>query len=110
MNGRARFDGKVVIITGVSQGIGRATALAFARKGAIPILVSRSKEKLDQAADGIRRFNPKVRVIPADVSSEAEVHDMVDKVLAESGRIDMLVNNAGIARVGRSVRKDSSRT
>jgi len=100
MNGKALFDGKVVIITGASQGIGRATALAFAREGAIPILVSRSREKLEQAADGIRRFNPKVRVIPADVSSQTEVHDMVAKVLAECGRIDVLVNNAGIARVG----------
>jgi len=100
MDGRVRFDGKVVIITGASQGIGRATALAFAREGAIPILVSRSREKLDQAAAGIRRFNPKVQVIPADVSSQAEVHDMVAKVLAECGRIDVLVNNAGIARVG----------
>lgn len=100
MNGNIRFEDKIVAITGASSGIGRATALAFAREGAIPILVSRSKEKLEKVADEIRRFRPDVRVIPTDVSSQEQVDGMVEKVLAEFGRVDILVNNAGMAHVG----------
>ncbi|MDD5035594.1 MAG: SDR family NAD(P)-dependent oxidoreductase [Methylococcaceae bacterium] len=96
-----KFQNQVVIVTGASSGIGRATALAFAREGATTVLASRSVDKLEQVADEIRRFNPKVRVIPTDVSSREQVVAMVDKVLAELKRIDVLVNNAGSASVGR---------
>jgi short-subunit dehydrogenase len=100
MNGKARLIEQVVIVTGASSGIGRATSLAFAREGAIPILVSRSKEKLEKVAGEIRRIHSHVRVVPADVSSQAQVHDMVERVAAEFRRVDILVNNAGIAHVG----------
>ncbi len=96
----SQFANKVVIVTGASSGIGRATALAFAREGAITVLASRSKEKLEQVADEILRIAPKVLVVPTDVSSREQVEAMVEKVLAEFGRIDVLVNNAGAAAVG----------
>ncbi len=100
MNATSQFSNQVVIVTGASRGIGRATAMAFAREGATTILASRSREKLEQVADDIRRFNPKVRVIPTDVSSREQVGSMVETVLGEFGRIDVLVNNAGSAVVG----------
>lgn len=100
MKGNARFKNKVVIITGASSGIGRATALAFARAGAITILASRSPENLQKVADEIRNFNPNVLVVPTDVSLQDSVHNMVENVMKEYGRVDILFNNAGSANVG----------
>ncbi len=100
MKHSSKFSDQVVIVTGASSGIGRATALAFAREGATTVLASRSQERLDRVAAEIRRFNPKVRVIPTDVSSKEQVETMVDRVRKEFGRIDVLVNNAGAAAVG----------
>ena len=97
---KAGFTNKVVIITGASSGIGRATALAFAREGAITILASRSLENLQKVADGIRNFNPNVLVISTDVSLQNSVNNMVEKVMARYGRVDILFNNAGSAFVG----------
>ncbi len=101
MKSKTRFKDKVVIITGASSGIGRATALAFAREGATTVLVSRSREKLERVADEIRNFNPNVLVVPTDVSLQDSVHNMVEKVMDEYGRVDILFNNAGSSFVGR---------
>src|SRR6059058_5125613 len=95
-----RLDGKVVIITGASSGIGRASALAFAREGATPVLASRSAEKLERVAAEIRGFNPQVLVLPTDVSVREQVQHLVDRTVEEFGRIDILFNNAGNAYVG----------
>ena len=100
MKDKARFKDKVVIITGASSGIGRATALAFARERAITILASRSLENLQKVADEIRAFKTDVLVIPTDVSLQNSVHNMVEKVMARYGRVDILFNNAGSAFVG----------
>jgi 3-oxoacyl-[acyl-carrier protein] reductase len=78
MNGRIRFDGRVVIITGASQGIGLATALAFAREGAIPILISRSREKLDRA-----RFRQTKR--PPTLLSTGEDHPTSNRCASREG-------------------------
>ncbi|MCH7517669.1 MAG: SDR family oxidoreductase [Candidatus Dadabacteria bacterium] len=101
MNKNSKFNDQVVVITGASSGIGRATALEFAREGAKTVLVSRSLEKLERVADEIRSFNPNVLAVPTDVSSPEQVHEMVEKVLSEVGRIDVLFNNAGSSYVGR---------
>ncbi len=100
MNHRKKFDKHIVIITGASSGIGRATALAFAREGATTILAARSQEKLDEVAAAVRKINPQVRVILTDVSSRQQVEAMVQAVAAEFGRIDILVNNAGRGAAG----------
>ena len=100
MNLKKKFNNKVVIITGASSGIGKETAFAFSRAGATTVLVSRTKEKLDAMANEIRQFNPNVRVLPTDVSSESQVKAMVDAVVLEFGKIDVLINNAGIGGVG----------
>jgi NADP-dependent 3-hydroxy acid dehydrogenase YdfG len=97
---RASLDGKVAIITGASSGIGRASALAFAREGATPVLASRSAEKLERVAAEIRGFNPQVLVLPTDVSVREQVQHLVDRTVEEFGRIDILFNNAGNAYVG----------
>ncbi len=89
------FDGKVILITGASSGIGRATALAFARRRATTILVSRSREKLEQVAHEIASLGSPVRVLPTDVTVREQVDAMTEKVHQEFGRIDILINNAG---------------
>ena len=96
-----RFKDKVVIITGASSGIGRATAIEFAREGATNILVSRSRDKLEKVAEEIREINRKVLVVPADVSSGHQVKEMVNRIIGEYGKIDVLFNNAGTSYVGR---------
>ncbi len=100
MNKNTKFANKVVIVTGASSGIGRATALAFAREGATTILASRSLEKLEKVAEEIRRFNPHVRVYQTDVSSQEQVDKMVINVIAEFKKVDILINNAGGSKVG----------
>jgi short subunit dehydrogenase len=87
MNGNLRFEDKLVVITGASSGIGRASALAFAREGATTVLASRSEEKLERVADEIRSFNPRVLVIPTDVSVREQVQHLVDRTVREFGRI-----------------------
>lgn len=97
---RSSVDGKVAIITGASSGIGRASALAFAREGATTVLASRSAEKLERVAEEIRGFNPEVLVVPTDVSVREQVQHLVDRTVKEFERIDILFNNAGNAYVG----------
>jgi NADP-dependent 3-hydroxy acid dehydrogenase YdfG len=95
-----RLDGKVVIITGASSGIGRASALALAREGTTTVLASRSAEKLERVAEEIRGFNPRVLVVPTDVSVPEQVQHLVDMTVKEFVRVDILFNNAGNAYVG----------
>ncbi len=97
---RSSLDGKVAIVTGASSGIGRASALAFAREGATTVLASRSTEKLERVAEEIRGFNPQVLVVPTDVSVGEQIQHLVDRTVEEFGRVDILFNNAGNAYVG----------
>lgn len=101
MSNKGKFQDKVVVVTGASSGIGRATTLEFAREGAKTVLVSRSLEKLEKVADEIRDFNSNVLVVPTDVSDKEQVQQMVKTVLSEFSRIDVLFNNAGSSYVGR---------
>lgn len=102
MNRKNRFINQIVIVTGASSGIGRATALAFAREGAVIVLASRSREKLQRVADEIKHYNAQVKVcvIPTDVSSQVQVESLVQAVIAEFGRVDILISNAGSGVVG----------
>lgn len=100
MSNNKTFIDKVVIVTGASSGIGRATAMAFVRKGATTILAARSQEKLKQVADEIGRFGGTAHIIQADVSDRQQVENLIERVVTEFGRIDVLVNNAGSGAVG----------
>jgi NAD(P)-dependent dehydrogenase (short-subunit alcohol dehydrogenase family) len=97
---KKRFKDQVVVVTGASSGIGRAAALAFAREGAKTVLLSRSREKLDDVAGEIRAMGEDVFVAPADVASKQEVDAAIARVLEHYGRVDILFNNAGKSEVG----------
>src|ERR1700722_8474993 len=88
------LDGKVAIITGASQGLGHAMALKFAEAGADIVAASRTKEKLDQTAEEVRKLGRKCLVVPADVTQSAQVNAVVAAAVKEFGRVDVLVNNA----------------
>lgn len=92
------LEGRVAFVTGASQGIGRACALAFAEAGADVALASRNAEKLDAAAREIEQLGRKAMPIAMDVSSPDSIRTAVAKVLESWKKIDILVNNAGITR------------
>jgi len=92
-----RLKNRVCLVTGASRGIGRAIALTFAREGADLIVnYSKSEEKAKEVANEIAKLGRKALLVKADVSNKDEVKAMVDKAIKEFGRIDVLVNNAGI--------------
>jgi 3-oxoacyl-[acyl-carrier protein] reductase len=95
-----RFEGRVSIVTGASQGIGEAIALDLASEGATIILVDVQKDKLKAVARGIMGSGGRADVYEADVSDGARAQEVADAVVAAHGRIDHLVNNAGITRDG----------
>src|SRR6267378_8421563 len=90
-----KLDGKVAIITGASQGLGHAMALKFAEAGADIVAASRTKEKLEVTAEEVRKMGRKCLVVPTDVTDSQQVNAMVAAGVAEFGKIDVLVNNAG---------------
>jgi short-subunit dehydrogenase len=92
--------GKFVLITGASSGIGRALALKIGAAGGEAILVSRTREKLDEVANEIRESGGAAHVHPCDLSEREDIVRMAEEVLAEHGGVDVLVNNAG-----RSIRR-----
>jgi 3-oxoacyl-[acyl-carrier protein] reductase len=92
------FQGRASIVTGASQGIGKAIALELSREGVGVILVDIQKEKLEEVADEIKKNKGKVAVYGADVSRLDEVEEVVKAVVQSSKKIDYLVNNAGITR------------
>lgn len=83
------------IVTGAGRGIGRSIALTFAREGADLAIASRTLSELETLAEEIREMGRRVLVQAADVSQKDDVRRLVDHTLAEFGRVDVLVNNAG---------------
>ena len=94
-NKRFSLEGKVALITGGSRGIGRACALAFAEAGADVVVSSRKQADLDIVADEIKTKNRKGLAIAAHVAKLDDQKKLVDQVVKEFGRIDILFNNAG---------------
>jgi len=90
------LNGKVALITGASKGLGKAMALALAGAGATVALVSRNLEQLNASARAVKDAGGEARVFQADVSLEDQVRRLESDVAAALGRVDILINNAGI--------------
>lgn len=92
------YKGKVVIVTGASSGIGLASAHLFGKLGAKVVIAARRAELLDKvAADIVAESGAEVLSVPTDVTSEEACRALIDKTLERFGRIDVLVNNAGLS-------------
>ena len=96
MQGYGRLGGRVAIITGSSRGIGLAIARGYAREGARVVLTSRNSASLAEPSSELRAVGVQVLPLQADVSKPEDVDAMVQRTLTAFGRIDVLVNNAGI--------------
>ena len=90
-----KLEGKVAWITGAGSGIGEATAHAMAKEGAIVALTGRRKEPLDEVAHAIEKAGGKALVEPGDVMDKAMAPAVVARIIKATGRLDVLVNNAG---------------
>ena len=97
---KAAINGRTVVITGASSGIGRAAALKIAGAGGIPLLVARSMDKLEETKAEIESAGGTAHVYSADLSDLESIDELVTRILDEHVRVDMLVNNAG-----RSIRR-----
>lgn len=91
-----QLKGKVAIITGASQGIGKAFALRFADEGAMVVVVNRRPEKGQEVVDEIKARGGEALAVPTDVSDDASVNGLAKKVMEAYGKIDILLNNAAI--------------
>ncbi len=94
-----RLDGRVAVVTGASRGLGRAMALALAEAGADVALAARSKPDLEETAHQVERLGRRALAIPTDVRLLAEVETLVAQTRGLLGRLDVLVNNSGVAQV-----------
>lgn len=91
------FDGKVVIITGASSGIGEAAAREFAKNGSKVVLAARSGQKLAKIVEEIRSMNGEAIYVITDVSREEDCKRLVETTVSEYGKVNILVNNAGLS-------------
>jgi 3-oxoacyl-[acyl-carrier protein] reductase len=92
------LSGRVALVTGASQGIGRACAVKLAEQGAAVALVARNREKLDELAQAILSKGGQAGAFAVDVGDEEQVKSGFKAALAQFGKIDILVNNAGVTR------------
>jgi NADP-dependent 3-hydroxy acid dehydrogenase YdfG len=96
----SEIEGKVVAITGASSGIGEATALLLAERGAAVVLGARRTERLDELVDGIRARGGRAASLSTDVTRREDLERLVGRAIEEFGRLDVLVSNAGISKIG----------
>jgi 3-oxoacyl-[acyl-carrier protein] reductase len=102
-----RLDGKVAVVTGGSRGIGRAIALALAQEGATVVLAARSADALAEAAELVRRAGGRAEPVITELASEESIRNLVRTTERKFGRLDILINNAGVTH---SARLDETRT
>ena len=94
------ISGKVVAITGASSGIGEATGRMLAERGAAVILGARRTQRLDKLAQEIRDRDGRAIACPTDVTRPEDMQRLAERAVAEFGRLDVLVSNAGISKIG----------
>ncbi len=92
-----KLTGKVAVVTGASKGIGKGIAVRYAQEGASVVLASRSPDQLSAIADQIRKEGGKALALEVDVTRFESVQAMVNRAVEEFGRLDIMVNNAGIS-------------
>lgn len=92
------LSGRVALVTGASQGIGRACALRLAKDGATVAVAARNQEKLNELVEEIKAAGGKSLAFPMDVADEDQVKNTIKSALAQLGKIDIVVNNVGITR------------
>src|SRR5690349_13507024 len=96
----SQLANQIAVVTGAGRGIGRAIALKFAADGADVVCVSRTAENSEKVANEIRALGRKAWAHAVDVSDPAAVASTAEKILADAGKVDVLVNNAGVTRDG----------
>lgn len=89
------LEGRIALVTGASSGIGRASAIELARRGAKVVIAARRRDELDQVVDEIVAAGGEARAFVADVAKEADIKALVDFTVATYGRLDIAFNNAG---------------
>ncbi|MBV9006415.1 MAG: SDR family NAD(P)-dependent oxidoreductase [Solirubrobacterales bacterium] len=97
------LEGTVALVTGASSGIGEVTALALAEQGAAVALAARRVDRLDALAERIRQQGGTALVLEADVTDEGQAREAVERTASELGRLDILINNAGVMLLGPAV-------
>jgi NADP-dependent 3-hydroxy acid dehydrogenase YdfG len=90
------IEGKVVVITGASSGLGEATARLLSSEGAIVVLAARRADRIEALADELCRQGGKALAVTTDVTDQQQVKELVDKAVETYGRIDVMLNNAGL--------------
>jgi NADP-dependent 3-hydroxy acid dehydrogenase YdfG len=95
-----RLDGTVALVTGASSGIGESTALALAEQGAAVALAARRGDRLEALATKIRGSGGTALVLTADITDERQAREVVERTAGELGRLDTLINNAGVMLLG----------
>lgn len=95
------LQGKIALVTGAGKGIGRAIAIALAQEGVHVGLIARTSKDIESVAQEIRSLGVKASAVAADVSKMEDVNSAVEKIQAELGPVDILINNAGIATFGK---------
>jgi NADP-dependent 3-hydroxy acid dehydrogenase YdfG len=103
-----RLDGTVALVTGASSGIGEATALALAEHGATVAIAARRRDRLEGLARRIDAAGAGALVIEADLTEQSEAEGAVQRTVSELGRLDILINNAGVMLLGPAVGADTS--
>jgi NADP-dependent 3-hydroxy acid dehydrogenase YdfG len=97
----AKLDGKVVVITGASSGIGEATAEALAGEGATIVVAARREERLSDLVEKLNGDGGKALAVECDVTDEEQAHALIQRAKDEFGRVDILINNAGVMQLSK---------
>src|SRR2546423_13940980 len=104
---RVRLDGRVAIVAGASSGLGVSFAIALAEAGADLVLAARREDRLQETRRKVEALGRKAIVVKADVSKPEDCQRVVDRAMAEFGRVDVLVNNAGLGTAVPATRETS---